>query len=66
MAALDDARKAGYPGLHLIGCSYRGIGIGDCVKSGFEAAQEIAAFCGTGEAEAKPRKGAGKARRVHR
>ena len=41
--AIDEARKP-YPGLHLIGCSYRGIGIGDCVKSGFEAAQEIAAF----------------------
>ncbi len=44
MAALDDARKAGHPGLALIGCSYRGIGIGDCVKNGFEAAQEISAF----------------------
>lgn len=29
-------------GLHLIGCSYRGIGIGDCVKSGFDAAARIA------------------------
>lgn len=28
--------------LYLIGCSYRGIGIGDCVKSGFDAAAEIA------------------------
>jgi oxygen-dependent protoporphyrinogen oxidase len=41
--AIDDALKP-YPGLHLIGCSYRGIGIGDCVKSGFEIAQKIAAF----------------------
>ena len=41
--AIDDALKP-YPGLHLIGCSYRGIGIGDCVKSGFEAAQKIEAF----------------------
>jgi oxygen-dependent protoporphyrinogen oxidase len=40
--AIDDARRP-YPGLYLIGCSYRGIGIGDCVRSGFEAAQEIAA-----------------------
>jgi protoporphyrinogen/coproporphyrinogen III oxidase len=31
-----------HSGLHLIGCSYRGIGIGDCVKSGFDAAAEIA------------------------
>jgi len=30
-----------HPGLHLIGCSYRGIGIGDCVKSGFDAAARI-------------------------
>jgi hypothetical protein len=27
----------------LIGSSYRGIGIGDCVKSGFDAAAAIAA-----------------------
>ena len=44
--AIDDARKP-YPGLHLIGCSYRGIGIGDCVRSGFEAARKIA-DCGAG------------------
>jgi oxygen-dependent protoporphyrinogen oxidase len=31
-----------HPGLHLIGCSYRGIGIGDCVRSGFDAAARIA------------------------
>ncbi len=37
-----DALKAQHPGLHLIGCSYRGIGIGDCVKSGFDAAAAIA------------------------
>jgi oxygen-dependent protoporphyrinogen oxidase len=30
-----------HPGLHLIGCSYRGIGIGDCVKSGFDAAARM-------------------------
>lgn len=35
----ETAKK--HPGLHLIGCSYRGIGIGDCVKSGFDAAAEI-------------------------
>lgn len=36
----ESAKK--HKGLHLIGCSYRGIGIGDCVKSGFDAATEIA------------------------
>jgi oxygen-dependent protoporphyrinogen oxidase len=41
LAKLDEL-KARHPGLHLIGCSYRGIGIGDCVKSGFDAASEIA------------------------
>ena len=41
MARIDEIRKK-YPGLHLIGCSYRGIGIGDCVRSGFDAAAEIA------------------------
>ncbi len=40
IAALDEARKA-FPGLYLIGSSYRGIGIGDCVRSGFEAAEDI-------------------------
>jgi oxygen-dependent protoporphyrinogen oxidase len=41
LAKLDEL-KGRHPGLHLIGCSYRGIGIGDCVKSGFDAASEIA------------------------
>jgi protoporphyrinogen/coproporphyrinogen III oxidase len=36
-----DAALAPYPGLHLIGSSYRGIGIGDCVRSGFDAANNI-------------------------
>jgi len=40
VAAMDETLK-GFPGLHLIGSSYRGIGIGDCVKSGFEAAEAI-------------------------
>ncbi|HUJ70584.1 MAG TPA: FAD-dependent oxidoreductase, partial [Syntrophorhabdales bacterium] len=40
VAAMDEALKA-FPGLYLIGSSYRGIGIGDCVKSGFEAAEAI-------------------------
>jgi oxygen-dependent protoporphyrinogen oxidase len=42
IAAMDEALKA-HPGLHLIGSSYRGIGIGDCVRSGFEAAEGIVA-----------------------
>jgi oxygen-dependent protoporphyrinogen oxidase len=37
-----DAIRRNHPGLHLIGCSYRGIGIGDCVRSGFDAAAQIA------------------------
>ena len=47
--AIDNARKTVCPGLWLIGCSFRGIGIGDCVRSGFEAANEIAAFCAAGQ-----------------
>jgi oxygen-dependent protoporphyrinogen oxidase len=41
IAAIEESRK-NFPGLCLIGCSYRGIGIGDCVKSGFDAAEELA------------------------
>ena len=41
IAVIDEKRKR-HPGLFLIGCSYRGIGIGDCVKSGFDAAAAIA------------------------
>jgi protoporphyrinogen/coproporphyrinogen III oxidase len=33
------------PGLHLAGNAYRGIGIPDCVKTGKEAAERIAATC---------------------
>ena len=40
IAAIDEKLKE-YPGLFLIGCSYRGIGMGDCVKSGFDAAAAI-------------------------
>ena len=47
--AIDNARKRVCPGLWLIGCSFRGIGIGDCVRSGFEAAKELAAFCSAGQ-----------------
>jgi oxygen-dependent protoporphyrinogen oxidase len=47
--AIDNARKRVCPGLWLIGCSFRGIGIGDCVRSGFEAAKDLAAFCSAGQ-----------------
>jgi len=30
-----------HAGIFLIGCSYKGIGIGDCVKSGFDTAKTI-------------------------
>jgi oxygen-dependent protoporphyrinogen oxidase len=40
IAAIDETLRT-YPGLYLVGSSYRGIGIGDCVKSGFDAAEEI-------------------------
>ena len=40
IALLD--RIAGlHPGLHLIGCSYKGIGIGDCVHEAQIAAEKI-------------------------
>ncbi len=34
-------RLKNHKNLYLIGCSYKGIGIGDCVKSGFDAAELI-------------------------
>jgi protoporphyrinogen/coproporphyrinogen III oxidase len=43
VAAIDEKLK-GHRGLFLIGCSYRGIGIGDCAKSGFDAAAAIEAL----------------------
>jgi protoporphyrinogen/coproporphyrinogen III oxidase len=43
IAAIDEKRKQ-HRGLFLIGSSYRGIGIGDCVKSGFDAAAAIPAL----------------------
>jgi len=43
IASIDEKRKE-HRGLFFIGCSYRGIGIGDCVKSGFDAAEAIAAL----------------------
>ncbi len=43
IAAIDGIRQK-HQGLYLIGSSYRGIGIGDCVKSGFDAAAAIAAL----------------------
>ncbi len=42
VAAIDAALRP-YPGLFLTGCSYRGIGIGDCVKNGFETADAVGA-----------------------
>jgi oxygen-dependent protoporphyrinogen oxidase len=45
LTRIDEAR-ASHPGLFLAGCSYRGIGIGDCVKSGFDAAEAVAAYVG--------------------
>jgi protoporphyrinogen/coproporphyrinogen III oxidase len=39
--ALLDRMLATHPGLHLIGCSYKGIGIGDCVHEAEIAAEKI-------------------------
>lgn len=38
---LLDRTLSGHPGLHLIGCSYKGIGIGDCVHEAQIAAERI-------------------------
>ena len=40
MAVLDRELDA-HPGLHLIGCSYKGIGIGGCVQESMIAAEKI-------------------------
>lgn len=40
IAEIDNYVKT-HKGLYLIGCSYKGIGIGDCVKSGFDAAKAV-------------------------
>jgi oxygen-dependent protoporphyrinogen oxidase len=39
--AVLDRMLATHPGLHLIGCSYKGIGIGDCVHEAQIAAEKI-------------------------
>jgi oxygen-dependent protoporphyrinogen oxidase len=39
--AVIDRTLAAHPGLHLIGCSYKGIGIGDCVHEAQIAAEKI-------------------------
>ncbi len=39
--ALLDRMLSLHPGLHLIGCSYKGIGIGDCVHEAQVAAEKI-------------------------
>jgi oxygen-dependent protoporphyrinogen oxidase len=36
-----DRTLASHPGLHLIGCSYKGIGIGDCIHQAQIAAEKI-------------------------
>jgi oxygen-dependent protoporphyrinogen oxidase len=36
-----DRTLSAYPGLHLIGCSYKGIGIGDCIHEAQVASQKI-------------------------
>jgi len=38
-----EARLAGWPGLRLAGASYGGVGIPDCIASGWDAAEAIAA-----------------------
>lgn len=40
IAEIDNSLKK-YKGIYLIGCSYKGIGIGDCVKSGFDTAKTV-------------------------
>ncbi len=39
--ALIDRSLSAHPGLHLIGCSYKGIGIGDCIHEAQIAAEKI-------------------------
>jgi oxygen-dependent protoporphyrinogen oxidase len=39
--SIIDRSLATHPGLHLIGCSYKGIGIGDCVHEAQIAAEKI-------------------------
>jgi oxygen-dependent protoporphyrinogen oxidase len=39
--AVLDRTLASHPGLHLIGCSYKGIGIGDCIHQAQIAAEKI-------------------------
>lgn len=43
LSRMEELEKeaARYPGLHLIGCSYRGIGIGDCIHNAQIAADKI-------------------------
>lgn len=50
IAAIEERRKR-HPGLFLIGCSYRGIGLGDCAKSGFDAAEGIQTLFQAGSGE---------------
>jgi protoporphyrinogen/coproporphyrinogen III oxidase len=43
--ALLDRMVSIHPGLHIIGCSYKGIGIGDCVHQAQIAAEKILKSC---------------------
>ena len=41
MITVLDRTLASYPDIHLIGCSYKGIGIGDCVHQAQVASERI-------------------------
>lgn len=43
VAAIEEGLRR-HPGLYLAGGSYRGIGVGDCIRSGLEAADTALAF----------------------
>lgn len=50
IARIDD-RLAAHPGLWLAGASYRGVGVPDCVASGWRAADRLRAFIGAPETD---------------
>ncbi|MCM3667978.1 protoporphyrinogen oxidase [Mesobacillus maritimus] len=41
VAMLEQKLAADYPGIHLAGCSYYGVGIPDCIENGIKTAQKI-------------------------
>lgn len=47
--AAIEAGIARYPGLYLAGGAYRGVGVGDCIRSGFTAAQQALTYLETFE-----------------